>query len=81
MSNLVILSCFSYITIALFFLIFRCVKIVDLYREYQIVRAREQKVHIKSHAQMLYSEIKTDLMWPVVMFRGLKNSLSWMKEK
>jgi len=81
MFELAIFSCSAYAVISLCFLTYRFVKIVDLYREYQMVRAREQRLHIRSHAQLLFSEIKSDLAWPVSMFIGFKGALAWMREK
>jgi hypothetical protein len=81
MFSLIVILGLTYSFIAVFFSMFRCIKIIDLYREYQIVRAREQKVHIKSHAQLLCSEIKSDLTWPVTLLRDAKGAWSWMREK
>jgi hypothetical protein len=71
----------SYTCVALFFLISRCLKILDLHQEFQIVRAREQKSHIKSHAQILASGFKLDIVWPVTLYKSLKSSLIWLREK
>lgn len=81
MYDLVMSVSLSYLAIVAVLLSTRCMKIIDLHREYQIVRAREQKVHIKSHAQMLYAEFKSDLLWPISVFRGARGALGWMREK
>lgn len=70
----------AYLAVAAVLLAFRSIKIIDLHAEFQVVRAREQKMHIKTHAQMLYSGFVSDLIWPVSIFRSARASLSWIRE-
>lgn len=70
-----------YACVFLFFAFSRCLKILDLHQEFQVVRAREQKSHIKNHAQILLSGFKLDLVWPVTLYSNLRLAAAWLREK
>lgn len=70
-----------YACVSLFFIFSRCLKIVDLHQEFQVVRAREQKSHIKNHAQILASGFKFDVVWPITLYTNLRLAAAWLREK
>jgi hypothetical protein len=74
-------ACLAYVSVFLMLSASRFLKLVDLHQEFQIVRAREQRTHIKNHAQALVSGIKSDIVWPVSIFKNLKLVQSWLREK
>ena len=57
----------------------RVLKIIDLYDEYQFVRSREQKNHIKQHALVLKGDFKSDALWPKVLIVKGKSAIEWLK--
>ena len=70
-----------YVSVTIVFSTARMIKIIDLYKEFQIVRAREHKIHIKSHAQHLMSEFRSDLVWPIFLYGGFRSAVAWIREK
>lgn len=57
----------------------RVLKILDLYDEFQFVRSREQKNHIKQHALALRSDFKSDLIWVKILAIKAKHAFEWLK--
>ena len=57
----------------------RSLKILELYDEYQFVRSREQKNHIKQHALALRSDFKSDALWFEVLVTKAKKAFEWLK--
>ena len=57
----------------------RFLKLLELYDEYQFVRSREQKNHIRQHAIVLKGDLKSDVLWPKVFFVKSKSILEWLK--
>lgn len=57
----------------------RFLKILELYDEYQFVRSREQKNHIKQHALALRSDFKGDALWFKVLAVKGKKAFVWLK--
>lgn len=62
-------------------LVSRLLKIVGLHHEVQVLRAREQKIHAKSYAQILLLDFKSDLMWPIAIPKRAKQAFDWLREK
>ena len=81
MLNFLGIAAISYTCVAFFFVFSRCLKIVDLHQEFQVVRAREQKSHIKNHAQILVSGFKFDIVWPITLYTNLRLAAAWLREK
>ncbi len=57
----------------------RVLKLIDLYEEYQFIRSREQKAHIKMHAIILRNDYKSDLLWGKTLIKNLKSVREWLK--
>jgi hypothetical protein len=57
----------------------RFLKILELYDEYQFVRSREQKNHIKQHALALRFDLKSDALWFRVLAAKGKKAFVWLK--
>jgi len=57
----------------------RFLKILELYDEYQFVRSREQKNHIKQHALALRFDFKSDALWFKVLAAKGKKAFVWLK--
>jgi len=57
----------------------RLLKILDLHDEYQFVRSREQKNHIKQHALVLKGDFKSDVLWPKTFVVKGKSAIEWLK--
>ena len=57
----------------------RCLKIIELHDEFQFVRSREQKNHIKQHALALRFDFKSDALWFKVLASKGKKVFMWLK--
>ena len=57
----------------------RLLKLLDLHDEYQFVRSREQKNHIKQHALVLKGDFKSDVLWPKTFVVKGKGVIEWLK--
>lgn len=57
----------------------RFLKIIELYDEYQFVRSREQRNHIKQHALALKADYKSDALWFKVLVVKAKSAIEWLK--
>ena len=79
--TLVLSVLFSYFFVALFLAANRVNSIVSLHDEYQMIRAREQKSHIKNYAFFLAANFKSDLLWPVTLAKKAKPVINWIRAK
>lgn len=57
----------------------RLLKIIELYDEFQFVRSREQKNHIKQHALALRTDFKRDALWFKDLVAKGKKAFEWLK--
>ena len=57
----------------------RLLKILDLHDEYQFIRSREQKNHIKQHALVLKGDFKSDVLWLKTFVVKGKSVIEWLK--
>jgi len=57
----------------------RALKIVELHEEYQFIRSREQKSHIRSHALILKSGFMSDIKWITRLPKKIKTAFDWLK--
>ena len=57
----------------------RLLKIIELHDEFQFVRSREQKNHIKQHALALRFDFKSDALWFKALAEKGKKAFVWLK--
>lgn len=57
----------------------RILKLLDLYEEHLIARAREQKIHTRSYANMIKLGFIDDLFWPKNIFKEMRAVYGWLK--
>jgi hypothetical protein len=70
----------TYLGVSSCFIARRALKILDLYDEHMLARAREHKSHTKLHALLLRSEVKNDLLWPKSIIQKVRVVYAWLNQ-
>lgn len=79
MISFVLCTVCSYFFVALCLAFRRVLKLLDLYEEHLIARAREQKIHTRSYANMIKLGFIDDIFWPKNLFEEIRAVYGWLK--
>lgn len=69
----------SYLFVSACLTLRRAFKLLDLYEEHVLARAREQKSHTKAYASLIRAGFLDDLIWPKSLFQKFRALRSWLK--
>lgn len=69
----------GYLLVSAYLTFRRLFKLLDLYEEHVLARAREQKSHTKAYASMIRSGFVDDIVWPKSLFQRFSALRSWLK--